>query len=277
MFVNGCTHCFGCVFQHTDMVTQEDGTDFPEQLGCLAGRLEQYEDNGAEIEEAYNEEQNYYVIKNKLCSMYRTKEWAAKQKTISITEWEKLAEKEIVGRMVDVIVLANRWHTKGEIDRFLMSLSDHNGWGQIWGHPAKVHLVVADEDCVPSDYIKLLSKYDFKWKFHHIVDLTMTYGDMINRVGDKCDSFYYAVFDPDFSLPTNFVKKLFDRTYRELKPFSVAEPIGIYSGLIVQSKAHRVVMGNGHEKSAETKIKELAEEQGLTHMVIKSEDLLYGK
>lgn len=269
MFIDGKTHCFGCVFQHVEMVTQEDGTDFAEQVGCLTGRLEQYKDNGAEIEEACNEEQNYYVINNKVCSMYRTKDWAAKQKTVSVTEWEKLAEEEIVRRLVDVVVLADRWHDHDMLDNFLTTLDN-----QVWGHPAKVHLVLFDAGgCVPSDYIKLLSKYSFKWKFHHIVDLTMSYGDMINRVGDKCDSLYYAVFDPDFSLPTDFVKRLFDRTYKQLKAFSVAEPIGIYSGLIVQSKAHRVVQGNGHEKSAETKIKELAEEQEAPHMVIKYEDL----
>jgi hypothetical protein len=271
MFIDGKTHCFGCVFQHMGTVTQENGADFPEQIGCLAGRLEQYEDNGVVLEEAYNEEQNYYVIPGRKCSMDRTIGWAANQKITSIPEWIGLAEEEIMGRMVDVIVLANRWHTKDEVDRFLTLLDN-----QSWGHPAKVHLVVADENCVPSDYIKLLSKYNFKWKFHHIVDLTMSYGDMINRVGDKCDSFYYAVFDPDFSLPTDFIKRIFERTYRQLKAFSVAEPIGIYSGLIVQSKAHRRVQGNGHEKSAETKIKELVKEQELPHMVIKCEDLLYG-
>lgn len=274
MFVDGKTHCFGCVFQCTETVTQDDGTDFPEQIGCLAGRLEQYESNGVELEEAYNEEQNYYVIPNRKCSMDRTVGWAAKQKTISIPEWIRLAEEEIVGRMVDVVVLVHLWNSKEEIEGFLHILDN-----QSWGHVANVHLMLVDTmdsysvKLVPSEYIKMLSKHNFKWKFHHIVDKNMSYGDMINRVGDKCTSYYYAVFEPDFLLPTNFVEKLFDRTYRKLKAFSVAEPAYFLSGLIVQSKAHRVVQGHGREKSAETKLKELAEEQEAPHMVIKYEDL----
>lgn len=272
MFVDGKTHCFGCVFQCIETVNQEDGTDFPEQTGCLVGRLEQYEDNGVVLEEACNEEQNYYVIPNRKCSMDRTVGWAAKHNTCSIKELTELAEKEIMGRMVDVIVLAD---TDDEVDTILTALDN-----QVWGHPATVHLIVDDlGGCVPSNYIKTLSKYNFKWKFHHITDSDMTIGDMINRVGDKCTSYYYAVFTPDFSLPTNFIEKLFERTYRKLKSFSLAAPARPFdcNSLIVQSKAHRVVQGNGHEKSAETKIKELAEEQKLTHMVIKTEDLFYGE
>lgn len=274
MFVDGKTHCFGCAFQIKEDVVGEDGSERPEQIGCFAGRLEQFEDNGVEIEEAYNEEENYYVIKNKVCSMYRTKGWTAKQKTISIPEWIRLAEEEIVGRMVDVVVLVHSYNSKEEIEGFLHILDN-----QSWGHVANVHLMLTDTmdsysvKLVPSEYIKMLSKHNFKWKFHHIVDKNMSYGDMINRVGDKCTSFYYAVFQPDFPLPTDFIEKLFDRTYRKLKAFSIAEPAGFFSGLIIQSKAHRVVQGNGHEKSAEWKIRELAEEQKLSHMIIKYEDL----
>lgn len=269
MFIDGKTHCFGCVFQCMETVTQEDGTDFPEQIGCLAGRLEKYEDNGAEIEEAYNEEQNYYVIKNKLCSMYRTKDWAANQKTISIAKWEELAEEEIMGRLVDVVVVPGVGHTEDNIDEFLAILD-----GQTAGLPAKVHLMVRHYDgIVPSKYIKMLSKWSFKWEFHHITDETMSTGAMINRVGDKCRSFYYAFFATSFPLQTDFTEKLFDRTYRKLKPFSLCKNDHEYSGVIIQSKAHRVVQGNGHEKSAVFKIQELAEEQKLPHMVINYEEL----
>lgn len=269
MFVDGCTHCFGCAFQIKEQVV-ENGVERPEQIGCFAGRLEQFEDNGAEIEEAYNEEENYYVIKNKLCSMYRTPAWEASKNTASITELARLAEEEIMGRLVDVIVPINSGDTNEEINKTLTTLDN-----QVWGHPAKVHLMLFDMgDCVPSNYIRLLSKYNFKWKFHHIVDTDMSYGDIINRVGDKCNSYYYAVFQTDFPLQTDFVERLFDRTYRKLKAFSLAESEGYkYSGIIVQSKAHRVVQGNGHQKSAAFKIKELAEEQKAPHMIIKYGDL----
>ncbi len=142
-----------------ETITQEDGTDFPEQIGCYTGRLEQFEDNGVVLEEACNEEQNYYVIPGKVCAMYRTKGWAANQKTNSMKEWEELAEKEAMGRLVDVVVMANSSDTNEEIDKFLTILNN-----QTWGHPAKVHLMVFDmcNDVVPSNYIKLLSKFKEK-------------------------------------------------------------------------------------------------------------------
>lgn len=268
MFIDGCTHCFGCAFQVKSYVTEND-IERPEQVGCWVGRLEQYEDNGAEIEEAYNEEENYYVIKNKLCSMYRTKDWAIKQENVDILEIAKLAEEEIVGRLVDVVVIPGPGETDDSIDQFLAIL-DH----QIKGKPAKVHLMVRHYDgIVPSNYIKLLSKWHFKWEFHHITNELMSIGDMINRVGDKCRSLYYAVFAPSFPLRNDFIKRVFDRTYVQLKPFSLCENDFDYSGMIIQSKAHRVVQGHGHEKGAAFKIRELAEEQKLPHMVINYEEL----
>lgn len=269
MFVDGKNHCFGCVFQDVETVTQEDGTDFPEQTGCCVGRLEQYRANGVEIEEAYNEEQNYYVIPGKKCSMYRTKNWAIKTGKNYIADWEKLAEEEIMGRLVDVIVPITTGTDMEDIKALLSQLEKQKG-----GHPALVHLMLfAPDKCVPSEYIKLLSKYKFKWKFHHLIDETMSYGDIINRVGDKCDSYYYAIFHPGFDLPINFVERLFNRTYKKLQAFSLAEPATAYSGVIVQSKAHKIFQGNGKEKSVDEKIKELAEEQKLPHMVIEYGDL----
>jgi hypothetical protein len=261
------THCYGCVFNLKETIVESDGAEVPEQIGCKVGRLEQYEDNGVTLIEACNEEENYYIIPDKICSMYRPQEWVAKHSTASTKELEKLAEEEVVGRMVDIIVLVNEYEQTNEVVGFLNEIEAQTM------KPAKVHLMVRANGRPPSFYITMLSKYTFQWQFHHIVDPSMSYGDIINRVGDKCNSYYYAVFSPsDFFLPTDFVEKLFDRTYRQLKGFSLAEPVDIYSGLIVQSKAHKLVRGNG-ERSAADKIKEMAAAQKLEHVIINYEDL----
>lgn len=267
MFKDSATHCYRCVFQRVETVTQDDGTDFPEQYGCSANRLEQYKKNGVELIEACNEVQNYYAIPGKFCSMYRNKNWAANNSSLNISEMVELAEEEIAGRLVDVIVFVGKDDSDEDVDKILSELVRQTI------KPSKVHLLVQREDFAPGYYLKMLNYYSFGLGsvpvLTHVVDQEMSKEDVVNLVASKSTCYYYAVVTPSFPLPTNFIERLFNRTYRELKGVRLIEgPVQV-----VQSKVHKLLYEKEDTETVVDKIKELVLESGLDDLVIKYEDL----
>jgi hypothetical protein len=238
------------------------------QTGCNLGRLEQYRKNGKTIDEAYNdengEELEFYVIKNTICPWDRSKEWGAKYKD----DWFRHAKKEIVGRMLDLVIYIDQ---DIDLDMVLSDVAKQEL------APAKLHLIVRGGIKPSYVYYKALNKAGygfttFPYELHYITNPELSVDDCLNMVGDKCGSYYYAVFFNDFYITHDFVSSVYTRSYGQMKPFILSRPLDGKSGLIVNSAAHRSV-GGFSTKTVEEKLLERSEEQNLSHLIITYEDL----
>lgn len=260
------TACVDCIFSE-----KEDKT----QIGCAAGRIDKYREIGVNVIESYNGDDEFFVIEDKICSMYRDSRWGEKNYPKA---WLTQADKELQGKIADIVIYA--------VSEFDLQPTLDSVKNQTMA-PHMVHLVLHYEVKNIAKYLNNMKKFPFKWRIH-TPSLDLSRGEALNPAGDNCEAYYYAVFNSPREIPINLVERLHHRTHHELKPFSYC-----YSEVplicdnpdtwnfcdlieIVQTSAHKLVGGNSGVGNVAFKLTKRALEQKIPHVLVKYEELMEG-
>lgn len=262
------TSCKFCTFK-----VIKDG----KQIACQLGRIEKFKDNGAEIAT----EENHLIIKNRFCLALRTETWARKQ----LNPLKKVREEITI--QSDFIIYVGPEHNFKDVKDTIESVINQKLL------PRTLRIMLNTDDIKPNRVIDLLEDNlpESITFFVETIAIKDEKGDRRIRTrcldisADKCDNTYYAVFNAGFKIPSTFLSDLDFRLNDELDRFCLLEPDKDGNGLVVQTKIHKLVMGNRPVKLQQfedgelisdniiDKVKFFSEEQNNSHMVKKVNEL----
>lgn len=144
------TPCKNCIFAAYDEDTQ---------IGCHLGKLDVYRKRGAEILECYDQDREFYVIKDRQCPHFRNLKWLLGVRKVhgdDVDYKQKVKQENILS--FHVIVLANRSMEK--LASTLQSLLDTLGV-----HPVQVTVMLpAGSKLKPSEIRTKVQKQEPKFK-----------------------------------------------------------------------------------------------------------------
>ena len=247
--------CKGCHFAHKIGNTQ---------VGCELNKIERFKEAGAQIEEAEDDSEEFYII-DRFCSTYRDSNWG---KNFSNARRQILIETSIP---INMIIL----HRKDDsLEDLTVTLKDVAA--QI-NKPISVSVVVQDGE---------INTFNIRHKVHEHLDeadigfyiITMlnenTELEMIDEAFNKCKNGYYSVFTSGATIPKNFIERINQAVNLDLDQLSMIRPKSNLDGLTVQCFVHRFLNGN-HKMSAQEKV-ELFAKETKRESFIKSWDEYYG-
>jgi hypothetical protein len=221
------TPCKTCVFARYNGDTQ---------VGCAFDRVEKFRKQGVEVLEVYDDDKEFYVIKN-ICRAHRDKKspWAMKHAGPTRKE---ICRQEL--RLdVDVIIVLDGNHTVDEVKITIDSLLAQTFL------PANV-TVVLNKDGVDVKDVQAVLPAD--WLVKVIAERRA--GERVGRgrcidlslVNSK--SHFYALFNPGFVVPPTFIEDVDIAINDELERFVLLEPNQAGEGCVIQMRAHSYYGGN---------------------------------
>lgn len=224
--------CKNCVFALYNGKTQD---------GCYLGMLERYKEAGINVIEAYDEDNEFYVIDG-ACIRKLSKEVAG---DITLEQAKKIVDSHLLIKW-QAIILTDSPET---LDKMLDKLYQQEI------HPDHV-TVVASNSVPPTKLAKQFRKYPVKsWRVQTMEDTKLTRENAIDLVIDHYKIPYYVVLTPESELEPEFSTVLNDVINNKLISFGVIEypekKIDIYSTYI-----HIAIGGNSLGTTFKEKLKE---------------------
>tara|TARA_B100000029_G_scaffold148668_1_gene143932 strand:+ start:13004 stop:13795 length:792 start_codon:yes stop_codon:yes gene_type:complete len=234
--------CKGCFFAHKIGITQ---------VGCELNKIQSFRDAGAQIVEAEDEAEEFFII-DRFCSTYRTKDWAD---SVEDTKAQILLETSIP---VNFIVLHS---TQSTIDDLEVTLKDIQKQDN---KPISVSIVVQDKDIEDGFGLRhrtheYLDRIDVKFYIVTMLDKECEELEMVDEAFNKCVNGYYSVFRSGSNIPQNFIMKINEAVNIDLEPLSMIRPKDDINGLTVQCVVHKFLNGN-YKIPVQKKIELFAEE-----------------
>lgn len=262
------TSCKDCFYAKYDSKDKK-------QIGCHFGRLQKLRSAGIDIQEAYDEEKEFFVLMAHACMAYRSKS--------SMIE----ANQEIEKSMVDtrkqmspkIAVVINVF------DNDLQKLKNTIktiGEQELQFCEA---IFCISSDLKPSEIISIINefKFNFKWSIKQILDEYWLGSKSVNVAVQSSKSTYFALFDSGFLIPKTFVKEIDIAICDNMERFIILEGIDEKgNGCLYQTYAFNALRGNEEafsedsEEPAHTfieKISYIAVKQGLIHLIKKCEEI----
>ena len=200
------TNCKDCVFAQ-----YSNG----KPTGCSAGRLDVYEKTGAEILEAYDDDNNeFFVINNRICVYHREKEWA---KQFSSSELMNIVESQIKSPYA-LIINYNKEHSDKDLKVTLQSLSHQfnpptylsiNNWFDQNVYETNLSI----EQAIANSNIKGLAD---NWSIRTILDNSISSRSAIDLAFDMFknkSNFHYYIY---VNAGTEFPKKFTDEIHEAI-------------------------------------------------------------
>lgn len=247
--------CKGCHFADTIGKTQ---------IGCDLNKIERFKDAGAEVIEAQDGFEEFYII-DRFCSTYRDATWA---KSVDDAEAQVLKE---ISVPLNFIILHGKKSTIDDLEVTLKGVASQSN------KPVSVSVVVQDTN---------INTFDIRHRTHEYLDRTgvgfyiITMLDdqsseleMIDEAFQKCVNGYYTVFRSGANIPHGFVKRINKAINIDLETVSMINPKDDLNGLTVQCVVHKFLHGN-NKLALQKKVKMFAEDTDRTSFV-KSWDEYY--
>lgn len=253
------TICRDCIFATWYDDVQED---------CELNRIEKFHEHN-EVSLENEGDKQYYKI-NTICNACRNKEWFEREKENGIEDpkknlWDQLSNQ------YDIVLTAyvSPYDSKViNVDKILSTIESAKNQSL---QPKSIIVVCND---IYVSYVKLFNKIkdklsdtDIKYELVRVLDES-DFRACIDKGVTKCKGLYYSVFLPGYDIPTDFIEKLNNLANKEMVQFSMVEPIETSNGLTIQRQLHTLLHGNKAMK-IEDKIRELAQEQNVKHMIRK--------
>lgn len=213
------------------------------QKNCKLGMLDKFRAQNAEIIECYNENGEFFVIKDRMCPTYRSQEWQRKQNTNDLIVLKKRLQAELKLRY-DVFINA----TQCDLKELLTTM---NSIREQTKSPQTAYIALT-EWLLPSKVIPKLQGYKFQWKVS-LLTKNETYENWIDQFIRKNRTQYYIMMPAGYELEKKFIKEI-ENYLAQTKRFSMLEDGQIY---VVQTQLHKYLYGN-KEKTVVQKIRELA-------------------
>lgn len=236
-----------------------------EQVGCFLNRLDVYEARGVQVDECYDNEKEFYVIRDRICNTCRNKNWAKEDETIEQMVERIYKEVEIkadvflyVDTTVDSIV---------DVIESLDSLQDQH-------IPVEVIVVNNSRNKIKSSsIIHELQKTNLKWNVESITDQDKSKYRALDIAIRKSKKMLYVLLNAGKKLDRWLIHDINEAINHHLDRFIMLETDDEDNGLVVMNKAHKLFHGN-LEVPIQQKIREIAQEQGLENLIKKRSELI---
>lgn len=234
------TTCKDCIFAKYKNITQTK---------CTLGRIEEYKKHGIQVIEAYDEEKEFFVIKNKICMFKRLDDWTHKNK--SKNEQIKIIKDKIFPYMVIII---NEHNDVSKVIKTLKSVYKQKFL------PKYISVINKCETAFNKNndkkIIELFKANTIPWKLEGMTDPNIPEHKLEDYVVDFRPSYYYSVFYSGFEVPPTMFLKLRNKIIDENLQFSVILPNSQKQGRVVSTLVYKIYNGNKHNKSLVDKLKE---------------------
>ena len=250
------TSCADCSFANYSGTTQ---------VSCELGRIENYKDMGAEILEAYDDdEREFFVINDRICIYHRGPEWAAQYEKCELTE---RVQKEVqVPYQCILLASPDSYSDLSEIESQILSLSKQKIVPRFINIVIPVDALAGGAQMYNTNLEaeKIMSNYpDLEWKVQNILREDISQRSSIDlavaSIYFKKKVMFYIVFESGFEIPESFSEELNEALFKkEMKPAFARAAVGLH-GLLVNRMLHRKHTGNAFNISVETKIENLEE------------------
>lgn len=238
------TPCKNCCF-----AVYEDLT----QVGCARNRLEKYKKVGSEIIEAYDEDKEFYVIKNRICPFYRDKKWLDAFKGQSDSEIERMLTYETMSRFHLIIILKSD-STLKDLKQTVTSVPF-----EFLNVPPSQVTVVRPKGLQldPKGVKELFSGTLAKWRMENLL-IDRTDSQVIHNVQKTAKAQYYCVCHAGYQLPPNYFKTINKSILDNLTQFGMIEAEkDELEGVVIPLHVHEYWYFHGDkDKTIPEKIKE---------------------
>ena len=245
------TICRDCAFA----VYDEDS-----QTGCSIGKLDKFEEQGAEIIEVYDEtNKEFYVVKGRVCVHWRGSDWKNKYK--GRDDWDQIVAKETMVR-IDANIYLDKNSTLVELDRTVKSLQK----GKI--KPVQITII---NNCSTITRQLLAScgmNSGLRWRVESITEddaSRLRCIDIAVRKVNANEFNYYCIFDAGKKVPTNFISDINSSLNEDMNRFlALRSEDG--NGDVGQVLMHKRIGGN-RDKPFLDKIEHTTRSQGCPNLL----------
>lgn len=233
-------------------------------IGCSAGRLKVYQDTGAEILEAYDDDdKEFFVINDRICVYHREKEWA---KQFSSSEVLNIVESQIKSPYA-LIINFDKDSTIEGLTKTLSSLAvQFNSPSYITINNWVVENVYAlnrnIENAISSSGIVGIKG---KWQIKTILDSDTSFRSAIDFAFDTfkhISKFHFYIYVNSGQIfPESFTKEIHQSIFDHGKKPLLCEGINDSDDfMLVNYLMHKKHAGNSFSIKLEDKIKEFEED-----------------
>jgi len=197
------TPCKDCVFAKYEEDTQTD---------CRLDLISKFKDQDVEIMEVYDEDKEFYVIKNRICHFFRPQKW---KKDYSLEEQLK----------------AVRLETKIPFSAIVFVENDYKGLlktlASIYKQTFKIsHITVVRSKnslIIPSDITNVLKKRPIQWRVENLRLDPITNWQAFHLVQKFCRFPYHAVFQSGYKIEKTFFENMNKAIIEDMKQFALIQ------------------------------------------------------
>ncbi len=246
------TVCKYCCFAEwsDDGITQTD---------CKLGMIQKYRKIGSSILECYDEDKEFYVIKNRICPFNRSDRWLEHFRE----HYQEILDKE-TRPIIHVIIL---FTTLDELRQTITTIDDQE-------FPPVMVTVFRPWGCktYPSDIVKILENTNYKWKIHNQLKQDESIDYIIHQIQRTVPYQYYLLCKAGEKIPHDLFSGIQDITINKLQQFGCITHEGIE---VIPRSVHNYWYFHGDPNlSIVQNIKDWEEKEGenvcLTYQQIKS-------
>lgn len=253
------TSCKNCCFaEYIDTKTQTN---------CKLNLLEKYKEKGYKVDECYDEEKEFFVIREKFCPYQRSHEWSERHKN---------KEEESVCAEVKLkynVIIYNDKDNTDDVKKTFDSLTEQNPL------PLNVSIVLSNDKLLPSKLLKALDndlnspEFSYKgvpWVITVIKEKDENGNDVsLIRSLDwgtlKFDKGWVSVFKAGYKVPNNFFNNMNQKLTKDLDVFVLVDSKD-YNGTTFPLYLQKVLNGSNYEE-VETDTHEIHELKDLVEKI----------
>lgn len=230
------TPCKGCVFAKYDGKTQ---------VGCAAGdRVEKFKAAGIEVIDVYDDDSEFFLIKNKICLYYRDRD-AHEGADDSYKEQLFLDIRKSLKIPYQAIVFFRKNDSLEDLEKRLTELQSQH---------VKPHLVTVIDRSHSADkrsgiIMKMLhNDFSFNyWRVQEVSAIDQIDSDVVDICYDttkRTKYFFYTIFESSFPIPQDFSKEIHEAIHEKMQAFTYLLENEDGIGRTVLKVAHEKYAGN---------------------------------
>ena len=239
------------------------------QTGCKYGNLEKFKNAGCEIIEAEDQDEQFFVIKNRLCMALRRSPWGE-----SLSDEEKInkVRKDITTRITCILVVKE---TENNIENIVKTFKSAIAQKIKFQN---IHFILEKKSSIKIGSLMNAIKpieCDIQWFVKQMVHDDFSFKDGIDEIVEKEKSVFSAIFFSGFSIPEDFVQSIDKSINDDLNRFIMLKPYK-ENGLVFQNKSFKIFGGNKDAINEELKVNFssilekvdfIAKDQNLTNLI----------
>lgn len=260
------TSCRECVFANYKNNTQ---------IGCKLNKIEDYKNANIEVLDMYDDEgKEFFIINERFCLFFRTKELMEKH---PINTWEEIVKLQ-TKVPYNVILFLNKEDTLKDLKNSIKQIQNQEIKPNLITIVNKQYLSYVDNPdkyIKPSKILEILSNSNIhKYSIKNIYDDDLIDRDLIDLCYDsnKDNPYpFYVVFKANKNIPEEFSKEFNSAILIKMLQLGFVKPIDDLHGMIVNKIAHKKHAGNSFGIPIEDKI--LKYEQNGNNFIFEAKDI----